>query len=216
MPTSNHSESHHSILEDSILEDSAAEAEIAMESDRLLFRRFTAADAPLIYDLDSDPAVMEFISKGKPTPLDRIEQVVLPEWLSFYERPGCPGLFATYEAASREFMGWFCLKPDRLISEIELGYRLKQKFWGKGYGTEGSRFLLQQAFEVWDIPQVTSHTLAYNTRSRRVMEKCGLQFQYPFIYPETLLPGWSEGDRQAVRYGISRETWLMNPTLSSH
>jgi hypothetical protein len=41
-------------------------------------------------------------------------------------------------------------RPDRKtldrVNELELGYRLKKKFWGKGYVTEVSRALIQKAF----------------------------------------------------------------------
>jgi len=178
-----------------------------MGSDRLRFRPFTLADASLIYELDSDPEVMRFISKGQPTPMEQIEQEILPKLLTYYEDPRHLGTWATYEAESDAFVGWICLKPDRFIPEVELGYRLKQQFWGKGYATEGSKFLIRNAFTQWGIDRLTAHTLEYNQRSRRVMEKCGFTFQYPFVYGEEVLPGWAEVERRAVRYGLSRDVW---------
>lgn len=178
-----------------------------MGSDRLLFRPFTQADAPLIYELNSDPDTMQFISKGKATPLEKIEQEFLPRILSYYEQPHPIGLWATYEADSEAFIGWICIKPDRFIPEMELGYRFKQPFWGKGYATEGSKFLIQQAFTVGGCDRLTAHTLEYNQRSRHVMEKCGFRFQYSFVYDEEVLPGWTEQERRAVRYGLTREEW---------
>jgi len=174
-----------------------------MGSDRLRFRPFTLADAPLIYELDSDPDVMQFISKGKPTPLEKIKQEILPKFLTYYDDPRHLGIWATYEAATEAFIGWICLKPDRFIPEIEVGYRLKKQFWGNGYATEGSKFLIHNAFTHWGIDRITAHTLEYNHRSRRVMEKCGLQLQYPFVYGEEVLPGWTEAERRAVRYGLA-------------
>ena len=45
--------------------------EIFLETERLLFRRFTEDDADNLVELDSDPEVMRFITGGRPTPRER-------------------------------------------------------------------------------------------------------------------------------------------------
>jgi RimJ/RimL family protein N-acetyltransferase len=42
--------------------------EIYLETDRLILRRLTDADAENLFELDGDPAVMRFINGGRPTP----------------------------------------------------------------------------------------------------------------------------------------------------
>ena len=42
--------------------------QVFLETDRLLLRRFTAADVDLLVDLDADPDVMRHINGGRPTP----------------------------------------------------------------------------------------------------------------------------------------------------
>ena len=181
---------------------------VILETDRLFLRRLTPDDAPLICDLDSDPEVMRYISKGQPTPLEKIENEVLPRWLRLYEKHEHLGFFAAHEKASGDFIGWLCLQPDRYIPEIEIGYRLKRHVWGRGYATEGSKALVEKAFTAWGLDRITSHTLAVNKASQRVMEKCGLCFQHSFTYEESLLSGWTEEERQGVRYGLSKGDYL--------
>ena len=41
---------------------------VYLETERVLLRRFTAADADHLVELDSDPAVMRFLNGGTPTP----------------------------------------------------------------------------------------------------------------------------------------------------
>ena len=183
--------------------------ETFLETERLFLRPFTRDDAPLLYALDSDPEVMRYISKGKPTPLEKITDEVLPRWLRYYETSDYLGFWAAHERASGDFTGWFHLRPDRFTpEEMELGYRLMRRFWGRGYATEGSRALVEKAFIDWDIDRVVAATLVGNTASQRVMEKCGLRFETRFTYPESLLPGWTEAERQAVKYGVSRAEFL--------
>jgi RimJ/RimL family protein N-acetyltransferase len=57
---------------------------------------------------------------------------------------------------------------------IELGYRLRQSAWGKGYATEGSRALMDKGFTEFGVRCVVAETLAGNSGSRRVLEKSGL------------------------------------------
>ena len=51
---------------------------VYLETERLRLRRFTAEDADLLVELDSDPAVMRFITGGRPTARAEIETDVLP------------------------------------------------------------------------------------------------------------------------------------------
>lgn len=179
--------------------------DVFLETDRLILRTFTLDDAHLLYELDSDPEVMRYISKGLPTPLERIEIEILPKWLRFYQEYEHLGFWAVQAKATGNFIGWFHLRPDRYgPEEIELGYRLKQCAWGKGYATEGGKALIEKAFKEWGINRIVSSTLAVNKASQRVMHKCGLKFERTFIYEESLLPGWTEEERKAVKYGLSQ------------
>ena len=190
--------------------------DIFLETERLFLRRFTLDDAPLLYELDSDPEVMRYISKGKPTPLEKYIHKVLPRWLRYYETSDHLGYWAAHERASGDFTGWFHLRPDRIEEEaMDLGYRLRRRFWGRGYATEGSRALVEKAFTEWDIDRVVAHALTGNAASHRVMEKCGLRFEGRFILPESMLPGWTVAERQAVKYGLSRAEFLGRTRLDS-
>jgi RimJ/RimL family protein N-acetyltransferase len=177
-----------------------------LETERLFFRRVVPEDARLLYELDSDPEVMRFISRGAPTPLERIEREILPRWLRYYETSTHLGFWAVHARAAGDFLGWFHLRPDRYTpEEQEVGYRLKRSAWGQGYATEGTRALLVRAFTEGGIAKVSARTLAVNTASRRVLEKAGLRLEEDFLYEESVLPGWSEEERRAVKYGLRRE-----------
>ena len=119
---------------------------------------------------------MRFISKGQPTPLARIEEEYLPRMLGYYRHSPPQGFWAAHLRDTEEFIGWFHLRPDKIEPQaMELGYRLKRKFWGRGLATEGSRALLGNAFGEWRYEMVCARTLAVNLASRRVMEKIGLR-----------------------------------------
>jgi RimJ/RimL family protein N-acetyltransferase len=182
---------------------------VFLATSRLLLRRFTAADVDLLVELDSDPAVMHFITGGRPTSRDAIEHDFLPAYLSYYERYAGYGYWAVVEKATDAFVGWFQLRPppDRPVDEPELGYRLRRAAWGKGYATEGARALIDTAFADLGARRVFAATMAVNLASRRVMEKAGLRFVRTFFqdWPDRI-PGDEQGD---VEYALDRTEWLV-------
>jgi RimJ/RimL family protein N-acetyltransferase len=181
--------------------------QIFLETERLELRRFTMADADNLVDLDSDPEVMHFITGGRPTRREEIVADVLPAFLGYYERFAGYGFWAAIEKSTGEFVGWFHFRPrdGSLADQPELGYRLRQSAWGKGYGTEGSLALIRKGFTEFGVRRVFAETMAVHAASRHVMEKAGLRlvrsFQQPWPYK---IPGNEQG---AVEYALTRADW---------
>jgi len=59
-----------------------------------------------------------------------------------------------------------CPSTGGPLDEVELGYRLRQAAWGKGYATEGSRALLGEAFTELGVRLVWAETMSVNHRFR--------------------------------------------------
>jgi RimJ/RimL family protein N-acetyltransferase len=180
-----------------------------LETERLSLRRFTADDADLLIELDSDPAVVRYLSGGAPTPSEVVRERVLPDILAGYVRWGGNfGLFAAHERGSGAFIGWFCVRPERghPLDEVELGYRLRQAAWGKGYATEGSRALLVKAFTELGVRMVWAETMSVNQESRNVMEKLDMTLADAIPTPAgmQMVEGSEHG---GVRYEITKEQW---------
>ena len=52
--------------------------QVYLETERLVLRRFTKADVDNLFELDSNQDVMRFLTGGKPTPRDVIQNETLP------------------------------------------------------------------------------------------------------------------------------------------
>lgn len=79
---------------------------------------------------------------------------------------------------------------------------------GEGYATEGSRALIDMAFEVPVVQRVVAETMVVHTASRRVMEKAGMRHVRNFHADWPVrIPGDEQGD---VEYAISRSEWSAN------
>ncbi len=182
--------------------------EVYLETDRLILREFTPSDADLLVELDGDPEVMHFITGGRITPREEIEDEVLPAFLGYHERSDGYGFWAVIEKATGEFLGWFHFRPPReggSPGEPELGYRLRKQAWGRGYATEGSRALIEKGFAELGARRVFAETMVVNVASRRVMEKAGLKLVRTFHQPwPDPIPGDEHGD---VEYALTREEW---------
>ncbi|WP_102127634.1 GNAT family N-acetyltransferase [Deinococcus planocerae] len=179
---------------------------MVLETERLILRRFTEADENLLWNLDRDPAVMRFLTGGRPTPREVVREEVLPGILAEYGRWETYGRWAAEERATGAFLGWFALRPvAEQPASVELGYRLKRSAWGRGYGAEGARALVCRAFAQPEVERVVAFTMTVNLASRRVMEKVGLRYVRTFFvdWPE-VIEGSEAGD---VEYALTRAEW---------
>jgi RimJ/RimL family protein N-acetyltransferase len=180
---------------------------IILETPRLILRQFTEGDVDNLFNLNSDPEVMRYLTGGKPTPREEIRDQIIPFHLSVYDRLDRLGTWAAESTASGEFLGWFHFRPgpDADLSNIELGYRLRRSAWNKGYATEGSRALIRVRFTELAVGRVFAHTMTVNAASRHVLEKCGLQLVGTFPYEG---PFEIEGaELGQVEYALTRAEW---------
>jgi RimJ/RimL family protein N-acetyltransferase len=181
---------------------------IVAETERMLLRRLTEADAAPLAALYSDPRVMRFITLQPPSRAE-VESKILPAYLREYrELADGLGSFAAVERETGQMAGRFSLKPASsygLSGGTELGYRLFPAFWGRGLATEGACALIASAFERLHLDRVVATTMADNTGSWRVLEKCGLRRISTFYYPDAdLMPGAEHGD---FVYELTRSDW---------
>src|SRR5687767_9756338 len=113
---------------------------IYLETSRVMLREVQDSDFLLFEDLDSDPEVMTYLTDGRPSSPDDIKAGMERIKAMNQRYQGKFGLWIAIEKTSNEFIGWFLFRPCKKHPEdlktIELGYRLKKAFWGKGYAPE--------------------------------------------------------------------------------
>jgi RimJ/RimL family protein N-acetyltransferase len=159
-----------------------------LKTRRVLLRQYRNEDFDLLIELNSDPEVMKYLTDGTPGSREDVAAAVKRIQLYKKKYSGKLGVYSAELIQSGEFIGWFLLRPDKRdlenTNELELGYRLKKKFWGRGYATEVSLALVRKAFAELNAENVFATTLAQNLASRRVMEKIGMHFEGEFIDQE--------------------------------
>ena len=184
---------------------------VFLETERLRLRRFTPEDVDNLLDLDSDAEVRRHLDMPAPPTRENAQQT-LNRFLAWYDRPEPYGYWVLEEKNEAKpggvFAGWFHFRPHRPVpQELELGYRLKQAYWGRGYATEMSRRLLQWGFEELKLERIVATTLQQNMASRRVMEKIGMTPESEYVYDDRL---------PAVKYGIHRADYMRQRQTTSN
>jgi [ribosomal protein S5]-alanine N-acetyltransferase len=147
---------------------------IVFQTPRLILRRFTEADAPLILQLNSDPEIVKYVHEPVLETQEQAKKILLEIILPQYKNN--LGRWAMHTKDNMDFIGWCGLKyrPER--DEIDLGYRLIQKAWGRGYATEAAKHTLDQGFKALDLKLITGRAHIENMASIKVLEKIGMDF----------------------------------------
>ncbi len=156
-----------------------------LETQNLYYREFVAEDAPVLFELDSDPDVHTYLYDGVVTDVEYSKQVVA--YIQRQYKEAGVGRMAAFEKATDDFIGWVGLKIEHTPVNghsgfYDIGYRLRQKHWGKGYATEATQFFLNYAFNELKAEKVYGYAFEGNKASRRVLEKCGLNQVNTFEY----------------------------------
>ena len=155
-----------------------------LETERIILREFIPSDEEEFLQLDSDPEVMQYL-KGRSSTRKEIREMMSRVQNIIQNSNGDHGCWTAIFKETTEVIGWFHLRPDKKqpsnSKRLELGYRLKKRFWGKGLATEGSLSLIDHAFFSLEVNEVFATTMKKNLGSRRVIEKCGLKYSHEFV-----------------------------------
>ena len=157
-----------------------------LRTDRLVLRAPTVDDLDEYAPIFADPDVMRYIGDGSLRTPDRVAKSV-ERTQALFESYGLGGFLLT-DPESGSVLGDCFLVPimrsgadptdltDR-GPEIELGYRLAKRAWGKGYATEAARAVLEWATgdEGPGITEVIGVTHPDNEPSKRVLRKIGFR-----------------------------------------
>jgi len=145
-----------------------------LHTERLRLRPWRAADREPFARVNADARVMQYF----PATLSRAESDALAERIQAHiDRHGW-GLWAVEIPAVTPFAGYIGLARPRFEAHftpcVEIGWRLGQAHWGRGYATEGARTVLDFGFEELKLEEIVSFTTETNLPSRRVMERIGM------------------------------------------
>jgi len=150
-------------------------SEFEIRTSRLRIRSWRDDDFEAYAAMNADPRVMEFY----PSVVSRDESRVRFERYRAGAAERGYAFWPVEVLGGAAFIGMVGLAdPDfaaHFMPAVEIGWRLVAEHWGRGYATEAARATLAFGFERLALPEIVSFTTVANVRSRRVMEKIGMQ-----------------------------------------
>ncbi len=166
----------------------------------LFLRPLSVADAPALFAARSDPEVMRFWDWPAQTSIGEIERIFEDHIPALED--GSALWFAIALSPDSPAIGECDLSEiDRQHGRAELGFLFARAHWGKGYGLEAGRALVDLAFGELGLARLWARVHAGNVASARLLEKLG------FVYEGTLRGHvMREGERRdCLLYGRLRD-----------
>ena len=147
-----------------------------LTTQRLRLEPFNDSHLDGLFRLNSDPAVMRYIT-GKPQVFDETKEglaKIKQRWID----QGF-GWWSFIELASNEIIGAGCVQylAQDLSNPLELGWRLRPDKWHQGYASEAAHCMANFAFTQLNAPLLCAVCHIENTASAKVMQRLGMHFR---------------------------------------
>lgn len=154
------------------------------ESDRLGFRLWEEKDFNSLYKICRNKNVMRYFPKT-------LTEEETREFFNKIEKHFIEkgyGLWAVELKTTRELIGFIGLLEASFKADftpcIEIGWRLDDEYWGKGYGREGAKRVLEYGFNELALEEIYSFTAKINIPSENLMKSIGMKKLKEFNHPK--------------------------------
>ena len=170
------------------------------ETERLSIRSLENVDKKYFAELFTDPKILELIPQKAFTQdqiTDRFNKSLNLELSDLKDQKRACGI---YEKEKPEMIGLalFLINED---GEKELGYRFRASFWGKGYGTETTKGMLEYYFQEMNVDKVMADVNIANIGSVKILNK----------FMEPVREFFNERDDCTDRrYELEKNNWLQH------
>lgn len=144
-----------------------------IETERLILRNWQLDDLDDFYEYAKNPNVGP-IAGWEPHLNKDVSLEVLKSFIKNDDR------WAIELKENGKVIGALRIYPDENKGKYyakDINYVLSDKYWGKGYMTEAVKSVIKYAFEELNIDLLAVFHYPHNIRSRRVIEKCGFQYE---------------------------------------
>lgn len=161
-----------------------------IETERLILRSWRMTDRGVFAEINSNNKVMRYFPK--PLSIDESNGFV-DRINSEFEETGF-GLYAVEIKETGEFIGYVGF--HRFAFDVpfspgwEIGWRISDKFWNKGYATEAAMACIKYAQEKKLCNRLYSFTAVPNIASENVMKRIGMSFEGLFMHPALAEGHW--------------------------
>ena len=138
----------------------------------LILRNLKEDDFASFYALNADEEVMKYFPNTLTKESARIAFNGMQE---FWKKQGF-GAFSVEEKSSGKWIGFVGFNiPSFMPESVEMVWRLRREFWGKGYATEAAKKCIEIGFDEYKFKEIIAFTARINTKSIAVMKRAGFK-----------------------------------------
>ena len=148
--------------------------DIILETERLIIREHVLSDAPFFFTLNSNYNVVKYTGDSSFKMIEEAEKIV-QYVINQYKENGY-GRWLVTEKETGNPIGWCGLKFHTDTKETDIGYRLLESAWGKGYATESAKACIDYGFKHFNLNRIIGDAMKENTASINVFKKLGMTY----------------------------------------
>ena len=150
---------------------------LQIETQRLILRRFTLADAQAMYEnWASDEDVTKYLTWPTHTNVG-ISAMVLQDWVSHYGEETYYQWAIVPKDVGMPIGSIAAVKLQEQIGAVEIGYCVGKNWWHQGYTSEALQAIIDFFLHLVEANRVEARHDANNPHSGGVMRKCGMTFE---------------------------------------
>lgn len=147
----------------------------ALETGRLILRRFTGDDLEDLFRIYADEEANRFLPWFPARSRDDAERIFAEQYAAAYEKPWAYAYAVCLKEDSRP-VGYVHVGTEE---PYDLGYGLRRAYWGRGIASEAAGAVVEQVKRD-GLPCLTATHDVDNPRSGGVMRKLGMRYQYSY------------------------------------
>ena len=151
-----------------------------LQTNRLIIEHFKDSDIPDWAKIESDANVRRFVD-GKVLSLKEAGEYVEMN-IRQYQTRGY-GRYAVRLKETGNLIGMCGFLKENY--GIDFGYRYSKNSWGKGFGFEAAKVVLNYGFSELGFEKLVGLTAEENSGSIRILEKLGFKLQEKFLFNNT-------------------------------
>lgn len=179
-------------------------AEFRHETERLILREWRDEDWEPFWRNTNTPAVMRWLGGV----CDEKSRQAAQSRLLSYQRTLGHTFWVIERKQDGEIFGFCGLKRSNQeggpIGMMEVGWRLREDAWGKGYAKEAAAAALELAFERFDADEVIALTVDGNEGSWGLMKRLGMHRREDLDFASAV---FDAENPIIIAYSIDRAAW---------
>lgn len=144
------------------------------ETERLLLKPTSLADAKFIFELMNTPKWLEYIGDRNVKTIESAKAYIANRMMPQLQRLGYSN-YTILRKSDDAKIGTCGLFDREGLEGIDIGFAFLPEYEKKGYAIEATNKLKDMAFNEFEIPELSAITAKNNGASQALLEKLGLK-----------------------------------------